>query len=442
MTMKILYLNILLLCTCIFTACNNDKIVGDELLSNEDKFKIETFVQVDGAMTRASETDAGLVTGGGLYDRNADCTVTAIPKSGYVLESFTNRDGRYSGSNSYNFKVEQEEKFIAKFKSAKSLVFTVETTVENQEVYLPRIDGSDFTVDFGDGNKQTYSGNIGFTYNFKYYTYSTIGTHTITISTPNPITYLRFFGEEYTSEQKPSVKRVISNSLDMSSLTSISYCFGSTDLESICDGFFDSCKGSATEAEYVFNKCKKLQSIPENLFKDFNKVTSFYGCFRDSGLKRLPKTTFTGCTSVKEMNEVFMFSELSEIEPGALDALTNAEDFTSCFSETKITQIPNRLFSNCKKALELNDVFWYCNDLVNVPIDIFDGCGSESSSQYLFLKQCFYGCKNITSAVPDLWNKTRFPKVTTGTAQNAYYNVMKASNRSEIPYAFRGDVYP
>lgn len=49
---------------------------------------------------------------------------------------------------------------------------------------------------------------------------------------------------------------------------------------------------------------------------------------------------------------------------------------------------------------------------------------------------CFSGCSNITSTLPDVWNKNKFPKITDG--RNYAYDCTKASNYNEIPSNFGG----
>ena len=94
-----------------------------------------------------------------------------------------------------------------------------------------------------------------------------------------------------------------------------------------------------------FNFPKKQTTIPEDLFKNFNKkCKSLYGFFNNS--------------------------KITEIPVGLLDGFTEVEDITSLFSNTPISEIPHDLFKDCTNVIDARLLFNNTN-ITNVERGIF-----------------------------------------------------------------------
>lgn len=110
----------------------------------------------------------------------------------------------------------------------------------------------------------------------------------------------------------------------------------------------------------------------------------------------------------------------------------NATKFYYCFGLcNSLTTITEGLFDNCPNATEFSGCFIICTSLTTVPQDLFDNCTKVTS-----FSNCFGYCSNITSSLPDVWNKNKFPKVTSGDFYA--FECTKAVNYNEILSNFGG----
>ena len=69
--------------------------------------------------------------------------------------------------------------------------------------------------------------------------------------------------------------------------------------------------------------------------------------------------------------------------------------------------------------------------LKSVPFTLFDSCSKNLRN----VDSCFYGNAEITSSLPDVWNKNKFPKVTNG--REYALSCTKAANYAQIPDEFK-----
>lgn len=125
------------------------------------------------------------------------------------------------------------------------------------------------------------------------------------------------------------------------------YAFASMpELTSLPPAFLGSGVASVGNA---FANCKKLASVPADLFSKAKGITSidsmFYNC---SGLTTIPEGLFSG-----------------------LDRLASAKaTFKNC---TSLTALPANLFSGAGQLETLAETFYGCNNLVSVAEDLFAG---------------------------------------------------------------------
>lgn len=101
--------------------------------------------------------------------------------------------------------------------------------------------------------------------------------------------------------------------------------------------------------------------------------------------------------------------------------------FSAC---PKLTFIPNGLLDYSPNITNFNYAFAQCDKLGTVPFNLFDKCKNAKT-----FESTFKWSPNITSKLPDVWNKSKFPNVTNG---KGYARDSKlASNYDQIPPEFK-----
>ena len=129
-----------------------------------------------------------------------------------------------------------------------------------------------------------------------------------------------------------------------------------------------------------FNDCSGLTgSIPENLFSNCTKVTSFESCFNGcAGLTGIPGNLFSKCPGVTS--------------------------FGYCFRNcTGLTEIPGNLFSNCPGVTSFGHCFNSCTGLTGTTPKDSDGGelwerqGKEGYPSSITGSYCFYGCTELSN---------------------------------------------
>lgn len=108
------------------------------------------------------------------------------------------------------------------------------------------------------------------------------------------------------------------------------------------------------------------------------------------------------------------------------DGITSLEQ---AFLETSITSTPKMIVA--RNVTDFSLCFSGCASLTTIPQGLFDNCTNVTN-----FSGCFGDCASLTSALPDVWNKDKFPKVTDG-AEYAY-GCTKAANYNEVPSDFGG----
>lgn len=240
----------------------------------------------------------------------------------------------------------------------------------------------DCIVEFGDGNKQVYSGNNQSTY--VYYTYSTPGEYIVNI-----------IGNHSTFKAPSNIVEIISLS------------------------------NSITSCDYMFENCTMLTNISEN-FQFPSSVTSCVSMFSGSAINSIPilfkfsnsitncSSMFSMCNNLKEIPETFilpnsiincstMFHLCSNLT-AASENFKLPESITNC----------SYMFDTCR-ALTLN---------------ISNIWPNSWKSNNIIMDNMFYECRSIIGIVPadKLWNSGK-----SFSATGCFYNCTNLTNYSEIP---------
>lgn len=207
-------------------------------------------------------------------------------------------------------------------------------------------------------------------------------------------------------------------------------CFYYCDLlENIPHDLFYNLK-NAENFDYVFSNTN-ISNIPADLFLNNIKAKSFSGTFEYCPCESIPDSLFSNNLNVKSFFGTFSQSRLSSIPENLFKNNSLVEDFSYCFDTSLIDTIPTSLFYNNIKATIFSHTFSNCDYLLNVGLNLFD-----KNKNITEIDGCFSWCTEITSLLPDVWNKSKFPNITNGDRYAE--ECTKAANYNEIPSNFGG----
>ena len=246
----------------------------------------------------------------------------------------------------------------------------------------------DCVIDFGDGTKQTFTGNNSstrVTHSYSesnIYTIKIIGNHSSFRASTNIIELIQF-------------SNTITNCLQM------------------------------------FYYCKSLTTIPETLILG-NSVTNCSNMFINcSNLTTIPET-FTIPNSVTDCSNMFdKCTSLTTIP----STLTIPNSVTDCSS----------MFSNCSSLTEIPETFTLGNSVTDCS-HMFSGCSSLTSdisniwpdefisNDTIDVRYMFHSCSNVVGTVPadKLWNSGK-----TFKSNYCFYNCTSLTNYNEIPNTWK-----
>ena len=157
----------------------------------------------------------------------------------------------------------------------------------------------------------------------------------------------------------------------------------------------------------VFKNCKSLTKVSEHLLDNCPNISGISGMFN-------------GCSS------------LTEIPKNLLAKSENINDVSFMFASTKIKEVPEGLFDNCPNLSFVVGAFSSCPELVKVPENLFDKNKSITRIEYTFKAD-----ENITSKLPDLWNKEKFVNISKSHVSGYAAGCEKAINYGEIPEEYK-----
>ena len=211
----------------------------------------------------------------------------------------------------------------------------------------------------------------------------------------------------------------------MSAKENFSYCFYQCeDLISVPEDLFINCP-NAINFGLAFYYVHDLE-VPENLFSTCFNAENFVGCF--NGLyTSIPENLFKNCINATNFQGCFRNSRIGTFPDNLFAYNTKATSFKECFYNSRITKIPSNMFGDNENLETVENCFGYCSNLITVREDVFDGCPN-----IINFNSAFYNCQGITSAVPELWNRTNVTD-----SENCFYYCINAENYSDIPSEWR-----
>lgn len=310
-----------------------------------------------------------------------------------LTESGLQKYNRYIVNSDYTLSLVNRYKVVSE--TFESIRFTVEPYVASTSgtVKFELSSRLNVIIDWGDGTSQDVGGQAS-SCSHVYTNFSQGLIYNITI-TPTTI-YSNSSNGRLTFDAKSGLRHFYSIGKGFR-LSTISFS-GSTitgiDAEAFKDG------ESITTLGSLFYNCPQFTYLPETLLKNCINVNYMLRAFSGCGITVIPEMLLNSCTK-----------------------LTNA---MYLFQNTNITTIPSNLFVNNPLIETFYSAFSNCL-ITSIPLTLFDSCQNVKS-----FWSTFRNCKSITSAVPELWNRTNVED-----SSGCFYGCTKATNYSSIPAEWR-----
>ena len=293
-------------------------------------------------------------------------------------------------------------------KEALILVYNVNAgdTIE-LPYYLTWIDGENekpatfnFTVDWGDGYTDTITNTD--IESKAIHEYITAGEKKITITgTFESISY-------YNNETADNIQ-------GYDKLTRVEQ-WGTTGLKAIDLGdctnltqIAQPTESSFKDLSYVYFSNSGIQSIPDKMFLNCLKITSFVDAFAEcNNLQTIGDYAFAGCNSVTSFERAFEFcSKLQTIGDYAFAGCNSVTSFEDTFDNyANLQTIGDYAFAGCNSVTSFERAFDDCDNLQTIGDYAFAGCDSVTSFERAFEfcsklqtigDYAFAGCNSVIS---------------------------------------------
>lgn len=142
-------------------------------------------------------------------------------------------------------------------------------------------------------------------------------------------------------------------------------------------------------ANKMFFGIRKLTYISPRIFNKMQNITDFSQCFASTGITDIPDEIFNSNVNISEHGAVTKFNNM--------------------FKDTKIVEVRRQLFKKHRdtggNGYDFNGMFSDCLDLTSVHSDILTRAIDPETS---YIARMFYGCSNITTGVPPLWEGSQY----------------------------------
>lgn len=161
-------------------------------------------------------------------------------------------------------------------------------------------------------------------------------------------------------------------------------------------------KDDVTDLSYAFFDCTALKSIPENLFANCTKSTSFYQTFAGSSITSIPANLFANCLELKILQKTFSDCKYLVNLPSKLN-IPNIEYIQLSFQNcTSLEVIPENLFANCQKVTSFHSAFKGCSALQSIPENLF-----ANNLEVTDFTGTFLGCLKLEQIPNKLFDNNR-----------------------------------
>lgn len=180
----------------------------------------------------------------------------------------------------------------------------------------------------------------------------------------------------------------------------------------------------------LFTGCTELETVPADLFKNNQKVKDFKWLFYATDVKTLPVGLFKHCPSgfAIQINQMFQNSIIEDFPEGFFEGLDGVTSLSELFTNAVFMKpLKGGMFKGLKKANSLLQTF-YGTNVTELPEDLFDGLGTDATR--VEMSKTFFGCKQLASLPAGLFD----PVATKLTTINACFQ--KCTGLKSIPEGF------
>ena len=180
----------------------------------------------------------------------------------------------------------------------------------------------------------------------------------------------------------------------------------------------------------LFTGCTELETVPADLFKNNQKVKDYKWLFYATDVKTLPVGLFKHCPSgfAIQINQMFQNSIIEDFPEGFFEGLDGVTSLSSLFENAVFMKpLKGGIFKGLKKAYSLSQTF-YGTNVTELPEDLFEGLGTDATK--IEMSKTFFGCKQLVSLPAGLFD----PVATKLTTINACFQ--KCTGIKSIPDGF------
>lgn len=180
----------------------------------------------------------------------------------------------------------------------------------------------------------------------------------------------------------------------------------------------------------LFTGCTELETVPADLFKNNQKVKDYKWLFYATDVKTLPVGLFKHCPSgfAIQINQMFQNSIIEDFPEGFFEGLDAVTSLSELFENAVFMKpLKGGIFKGLKKAYSLSQTF-YGTNVTELPEDLFEGLGTDATK--IEMSKTFFGCKQLVSLPAGLFD----PVATKLTTINACFQ--KCTGIKSIPEGF------
>jgi hypothetical protein len=193
----------------------------------------------------------------------------------------------------------------------------------------------------------------------------------------------------------------ITTLVEYKSLTEATGFFsGITSLTTIASDAFKR-RPELTSADYLFDGCKQLAVLPDNLLSYCPLLTTAKACFRKTAVVNIPETLLESCSRLVSVESMFeQCTKLAKIPGNLFRTNTALTTVARCFVGTTVTneEIPEGLLDTQLNLKDASYLFGGCTWLTFIPDDFF-----INNTQLTNLTGAFTHCVNLTLVQSDLF---------------------------------------
>ena len=245
------------------------------------------------------------------------------------------------------------------------------------------------SVNWGDGNVDSYDGDLDDTW----------VQHTYSVSEPTDfVVSVSGTAERMNTADIPQKAGIISvEHWGNLGVQSVDHAFSQlSSLRSVCadtEGFFS----LVTDCTGIFEGCVGLTELPGGLFRSGADIRTFEFAFNGcSGLSSLSAELLAGCGNATDFSCMFLgCSDLETVPADLFAPCPRARRFFQTFCLSGLTEVPEGLFASSPDIEDFEAAFRECSALTTLPAGLFD-----HNRKVQIFALTFWGCWNLRGESP------------------------------------------